>query len=196
MSHLNALQHNKIVTIPFNKTVVKTHLYYAGISDIFHASLYAGSSLPKTIIIVLCSNKRVDGDYTLNPYNFEHYGVKELYVKLNGVKQIPVDSYTPDFAAEKYPREYQMFQDNLGLKFNDVSNSIGYGYWGQGCTMFSLDLTSDNCGGWHKHEKRSGHLDLYIKLKSPLTSPMYVMSFASYDAVLGIDKNMNVNVDY
>jgi hypothetical protein len=195
-SHQQALQQNKMILIPFNKTVVKTHLYYPGISEIYHQNLYTGLSLPKTIIIVLCTNTQVDGSYTTNPYKFAHNNVTEMYVKINGVKAIPSDYYRPDFAKNRYIREYQMFMENLGLKFNDVSCAIDYGMWAGGCCLWTIDTSPDVCGGYHRHEKRSGHIDLTIKMSTNLTSPTYLMCFANYDAVLGIDRDMNVRVDY
>ena len=195
-AHQNALAQNKMITIPFNKTVVKTHLVYPGIKEIFHPNLYAGISLPKTVIIVFCSNTQVDGAYNLNPMKFHHYNITELYLKMDGIRAIPTDYYTPNFEKNKAVREYQMFMDNLGLKYNDVSCPITYDMYLNGCTMFSFDLTPDACAGYHRHEKRAGNLDLYVKMSANLDSPMYIMAFATYDAVLGIDKSMNISVDY
>ena len=74
-------------------------------------------------------------------------------------------------------REYQTFWDNLGLKFNDVSNSLTYGLYGKGMTLYAFDLSPDNCGGWHRHEKQHGHVDLHMKFSKALVAPVVVLAF-------------------
>ena len=56
--------------------------------------------LPKRIIIGFVDNKAYTGDYTLNPYNFENFGINLLCLYVDGV-QIPSKPLETDFNRKK-----------------------------------------------------------------------------------------------
>lgn len=194
-NHEKELQQNKWVLLPFNKTVIKTPLVYPGTLTLDQRNLFFGT-LPKLIIVGLITHNNYIGTYDANPYYFPHLTANEVYIKINGGKQLPNDSYTPNYTTKAYIREYQTFLDNIGMKFNDVSNSLSYGIYGNGMTLYAFDLSGDNCAGWHRHEKKQGHVDLHMKFTTALTAPVVCMAFGTYDAVLGISKQMEIKVDY
>lgn len=66
-----------------------------------------------------------------------------------------------------------------------------------GATLFAWDFSPDHCNGYHWHRRENGgHIDIDLRFKEPLTDGITVLCFAVYDALVAIDKDMQVTVTY
>lgn len=176
-----------------NKTVLKTFAYPAGLPSINVANMFTGV-LPKTVIVFMVKATAFTGSYTTNPYNFEHFSLSSGALRVNG-EQIPSEPYTPDWAANCYTREYRDLFDNIGISHHDMGNLITPQLFSGGVFMMAFDLTPDRCNGRHYHPKQSGVINLDLKFNVALAQPINVLAFATYDAVVLIDKNYKVTTD-
>ena len=65
--------------------------------DLFHGRV------PKYLVMAMVSNSAFHGDYTLNPFNFKHYGVKSLLLTRDA-ENIPYERFEPDFKTGNLPQ--------------------------------------------------------------------------------------------
>ena len=105
----------------------------------------------------------VNGDYKLNPFNFRHFNCSLIAARVNGL-QIPTKGYRPYFEKKIVRRELRALYDNNGVidpSYESGCNLDAEDFTGS-YTLFSFDLTSDKCNGFHLHENTTGIIDLEI----------------------------------
>jgi len=146
-------------------------------------TLYSGKALPKHIVIAMVETSSFEGKITTNPFHFQHFGVSRLNLRLNG-RSIPSDSLTPDFENDLFLREYHHLFLNSGTYRIDRGNCITKSAFKNGLTLFPFDLTPDYCNGFHSHIRKDGILDLEITWKTSQTTPITILSHASFEQVV------------
>jgi hypothetical protein len=176
-----------------NKTVMKTYAYPPGLPEIVVQNMFTGV-LPKTIIVMMVKASSFSGTYATNPFEFEHFGMSSGALRING-DQVPSEPYRPDWDKALYTREYRELFDNIGISHNDMGNIITPTLFAGGMFMMAFDLTPDRCNGRHYHPRQSGVIDLELSFKTELTSAINILAFATYDAIVMIDKNNKVTTD-
>ena len=111
----------------------------------------------------------LNGDYTLNPFNFEHFNCNFLALRVNGV-QTPAKGFRPNFENKIVRRELRALYDNIGV--NSASDDSGCNLNDEdfigGYTLFCFYLTPDKCNGFHLHEERRGIIDIEVMFSKPL----------------------------
>jgi len=150
--------------------------------------------MPKTIIIVMVKSAAFAGSYKTNPFKFDHFGMTSGAIRVNG-EQVPCEPYTPDWDKQLYTREYRDLFDNIGISHNDMGNVITPQLFAGGNFMMAFDLTPDRCNGRHYHPRQSGMIALEITLKEALKQSINVLAFATYDAIVSLDKHNRVTTD-
>lgn len=67
-------------------------------SQLTHATLdnVVSGQLPRRILLAIVENDAENRNFTKNPFQFSHFGVKSLNAFVN-VKQFPSIPYSPDF---------------------------------------------------------------------------------------------------
>jgi hypothetical protein len=183
----------KPVLLPMNKSDFKIHTFTTGQTSGLVPNLFTGN-LPKSIILVLLDNRNYNGVQNKNPYNFQHFSLNYLNIKVNG-EQIPIEPYTPDFASNLFMREYRDLFDNLGIHHDDAGNAITPELYKEGACIFAFDLSPDLCNGFHHHPQQIGQIDLDMKFGTALPQPITLLAMGIYNAIVSIDKNLVVNVD-
>ncbi len=135
----------------------------------------------------------MNGDYKLNPFNFQHFDCNFIALRVNGL-QIPAKGYRPNFEKKIVRRELRSLYDNIGV--NDASDDAGCNLNVEdfigGSTLFSFDLTPDKCNGFHLHESMTGIVDLEILFANPLTDAITVLCYTSYESMVAITKERGV----
>ena len=61
-----------------------------------------------------------------------------------------------------------------------------------GYTLFSFDLTSDKCNGFHLHETTTGIIDLEILFSKPLKEAITVVCYTAYESMVAITKERTI----
>jgi hypothetical protein len=184
----------KPMLFPMNKTVVKTYAVARGDQSAFISHAFEGS-LPKSVVIGLVTQSAYHGRMQNNPFNFKHFDVTDVCLKVNG-EQVPQDGYTPDFANRLCMREYKCLHDATGIGNLDFGTLIKYDSYLSGSSIFAFDLTSDECAGFHNHLPQSGLLDVEIKFKNHLAEAIQVIVYGVHDSLMSIDKDKNVTVTW
>src|ERR1700728_2962700 len=125
----------------------------AGTHDYSVKNVHSGQ-LPRRIFVAFVDNQAFSGDYTMNPFNFEHLKIKEISVQLNG-HQFPPKLYKPDFEQKLFIRELNGFYEALNMLNNDSTCNINRSNYHNGNTIFGWNFApdlSEGCGN-------AGHLN-------------------------------------
>ena len=125
--------------------------------------------LPRQIVIGFVNADAFNGDIKLNPFHFQHYDCNFIALRVNGV-QIPSKGFRPNFEKKIVRRELRSLYDNIGVNepSDDSGCNLNVDDFLGGYTLFSFDLTSDKCNGFHLHETTTGIIDLEILFSKPL----------------------------
>ncbi|GFU52043.1 uncharacterized protein F54H12.2 [Nephila pilipes] len=137
----------------------------------------------------LVSNTAFNGDFSKNPFNFQHYDLSYLCV-LDGNRMIPSKPFQPKFDHSKnYSRSYMSLFTDLGRYHKDQDINISYNEYKDGYTLFAVDLTPDlSADGMHTSILRNGNLTIDIKFSKALTETVNLLVYAEYRNTTEIDK--------
>ena len=98
--------------IPYTKVQMKTITIPQGLSIFQCDNLYLGN-LPDRIADALVHDEALAGSFVRNPFNFHHYGLNYLCLKVGG-DQIPRVPLEPNFADNDFMRESHTGLEALG----------------------------------------------------------------------------------
>ena len=127
------------------KTVMKTYPLAKGLTS-YSFNIQNQGKLPKTLIFAQVESISYSGDYHSNPYDFQHFNINKLNLRING-KSIPSDGLHPNFSAGLVSREFQYLFLNSGAYRIDRGNCINYEKFKKGYTIFPFTTAPDACNG-------------------------------------------------
>lgn len=184
-------EQKKLALYPYQKTEIFTRQFGTGCTKLNIENCLEGV-LPKTVIVGLLETNAFDGDYKSNPFNFQHFDVSNVHLRINN-KSVPAERYSPDYTKKNYAREYKSMLNNLGV-VNDVGSIITYkGFMGGYC-FYAFDLSPDKCNGFHQHAPIAGKIDVRIELGKANTKGITVMVISTHDKMASFDENLNVSI--
>ena len=137
----------------------------------------------------------LNGEYTLNPFNFQHFYCSFLSLRKNGV-QIPSRAYQPNFEKKLVRREVRALYDNIGVNTpgDDIGCGINVDDFVAGSALFAFNLTNDLCNGYHYHDPISGTIDCEILFSRPLQHSISLVCYMAFDSVISLSKDRSVNI--
>jgi hypothetical protein len=193
---MKAIHENTLKTMPaiypLTQSKIKTFTIPSGTVSTEIPSILHGN-LPRSVVICFVESNSFNGDARKNPFNFKHFGINNLNLKINGSPVVPTP-FQPDFANGNCKREYRWFLDNCGITHENESNGITFKDFQNGSTFFCFDLTPDLCNSFHQHKTKSGSMDINLGFSAATTLNIHMLIFASYNQAIVIDHARNVSV--
>lgn len=194
LAHSMALE-KATAKYPIKRVVVKTYTISQNMPDFTTPNL-SSSVLPTRVIVGMVDSKAFNGSYLHNPFNFQHFNLKQIQLTLDS-KNIPY--YKPldfDFGSNKYLRGYYTLFEGIDrpvfLHGNDISR---YDY-GNGYTLFAFDITPDLCSGDHFNLLKSGSLLLELSFAKNLSQPVHLVVYMEFDNLIEINASRKIIKDY
>ena len=163
-----------------NKTSLKIVTIPEGLSNIMQDNAFLGK-LPKRLTIAFVTDASMAGGYQQNPFNFQHFGLSQLGLRVNG-NLVPNRPYTPDFTNNRYIREYMGLHEGLRMLFTNRALDITYDEFRGGYAIFVFDLTQNKNGD--PAPPLTGTLRIEGKFSTALTATVQMILFAEFDAVI------------
>lgn len=180
---------------PITRVEIKTITIPTGVQSKTVENLYLGQ-LPKRCIIGFLSNNRVNGEFALNPFNFQHFNFNYLALFIDST-QIPSKPFQPDFAHDLYARNYHTLFSDSGIFFSEAGNGISYADYCEGYCLTAFDLTPDlSCREQHWNVIRSGTLRFEVRFAQPLETTVTAVIYSEFDNLIEIGQNRSVSLDY
>ena len=155
--------------------------------DLFHGRV------PKYLVMAMVSNSAFHGDYTLNPFNFKHYGVKSLLLTRDA-ENIPYERFEPDFKTGNCLREFMSLYQSNDVMGKNAILPITYDEFKSGYTTFQWNLT-DNRMGVNAGPNQRGNIKLDITFADPTSEAMVVVLYGIFESTVQVFANDQVIVD-
>lgn len=148
--------------------------------------------VPRRVVLGIVDTEAYAGKKNKNPFNFQHYKLSNLILKIAS-RSIPYSSgLSFNFPAKNYVEGYNtLFQ---GIR--EAPNNIDYEAYGNGNTIFAFDLTPDQCSGDHFSLLRDGSVDLDITFSDAPNTSITLLVYLEFDNIIEINKNRQVFFDY
>ena len=140
-------------------------------------------------------NDAYNGSYGQNPFNFEHNNINQLALYREG-EPIPFRPFTPDFAHNKYQREYTSLMQAINIFNKNEDTDISPAEFHSGYTIFGFNLTPDLTVADHAQPIRDGNIRLEVRFGDALARSHNVIVMGIFDAKLEITKYRNVLMDW
>ena len=194
LAHAKALERGA-AKYPLKRVVVKTFTIPQGNVGAVQDNLFL-SQTPNRLVIGLVDSAGFNGLSQRNPFNFEALGLSFLSLYLDG-KQVPSKPLQPIFANGQYVRSFFNSMVASGLANQDAGSNIDRNAFGNGFTLYSLDLTPSLLDDNQLFELvKSGALRMELKFTTQLTRSVTVVVWAEMDSVIEIDRTRQVLTDF
>ena len=154
------------------------------------------SKIPKRVIIGFVKSTAFNGDYTLNPFNFDNFNVKYMCLTIDG-SCMPSRAIQTDFSSDSFLDAYDTLfsiaqDEETGKPRKTTSITRGEYKSGHFLTVFNIDGSS--VGSETINPQTVGLSKLEIKFASALSSGVTIILYSTYNSLLRIDEARNVNV--
>lgn len=180
---------------PIQHTEMITYTIPSNAQSDNKSSLFNGR-VPKVMFVGMVENTAYNGNYTKEPFHFQHFNCNSMTLYLNSAA-IPFNTFTPDFGtAKKFMLEYQALMQSLNIFNRTEDVDITPAQFAGGYTLFGFNLTPDLDIGGHKQVTRDGNLRLDIRFSSPLGQTVNVIIMGIFDGRIEISKSRQVFCDW
>ena len=201
MAHELALK--KMAAIyPIRRVECKTFVMPANIPNVRKDNIFTGN-IPKTFVFGLVDAKGFSGDYTKNPYNFQHYKVTTVTLTVNG-EELPFKQLTLNYEdnKENFIQAYNTLFSGTGKMNYNTGLDISREDYPKGYTLYAFDLTPDMCGSSpYFNTVQRGSLTVDITFAdAPSTqddkpTAIAMVCYGDFENVIQIDSERNVIYD-
>jgi hypothetical protein len=167
----------------------------AGQTNYVNSNLFQGS-VPRRIIVSMVSTTAYNGTADSNPFNFQHFNLREIGLYKNGIPY-PRPITKVNFANKNYTYAYHQFMASIQAAYNRHVPNISIEEWAQGTTFFSWDMSPDQYGGEDPHTiaNRPANIRLAMNFEQPTAVPITLLVYYEQDLRIQIDHTRTVSVE-
>lgn len=182
---------------PYTKTVMKHITLMMGSTNAVLENIFQDVK-PKRIIMGLTSTNAVNGDYQLNPWNFQHFDLQQITLYCDGV---PVDGiplklqFNEDRGATNVAAYVKMFE-NCGKWGGDAGNEITRSDFNNGYALFCFDLQPHFSDANYLSLVKQGKVRLECHFASPLPETVSLLIVAENSGYFEITENRQIKVEH
>ena len=180
------LQDKKRPILPIDRSIVKNYVVTSGTSDLSHYNLITGKQLPDQVFVAIVDHSAHTGSLQKNPFNFQDFNLMEASLVVNGVNE-PTDLYRLNKSAGDKANLYFNFLENTGVSTDDREFGVTMKDYYGGSLILAFDRSPDKCNRYHRHPYDSGSIDINIKTKVAISTPVTVIVYATYATDIIID---------
>lgn len=190
------LNHSKqIEATPVKYTLTRNELKMntipKGSTEFYWDNIFP-QAIPDRIVVGLVDQKAVNGDYTTNPFNFEHMGLTDVGIYING-ESVPGRPLKTDFSAGLYSDAFVRLFEVSGKWNNDAGLIISRDDFGKGYSLFVFTVDPCGFGDEYLNLIRRGNTRLELKFKQATSKAVNAIVFATFSSLLEIDKSRDIN---
>ena len=172
------------------RTEIKTFTVPAGSRQHIEKIFNEGRGKPKHTLFAQVLQDAYMGDYNLNPFNFQHFGLDSVQFELNG-EVYPFHKYTPNFEkGGNITRDYFSLFCNTGRRNSNKGSQISKYEFANGFTVYAEDFSPDWCNMAHIHkfpDNMDGALSLRLGWKNPTEKNITVITMNTFEQNIVID---------
>lgn len=190
------LNHSKqIESTPVRYTISRNELKMntipKGSTEFYWDNIFP-QAVPDRIVVALVDQKAVNGDYSANPFNFEHMGVTDVGIYVNG-ESVPGRPLKTDFSAGQYVAAYTRLFEASEKWNTDAGLHISRDDFGSGYSLFVFTIDPSGFGEEYLNLIRRGNTRLELKFKEATTKAANALLFATFSSLLEVDISRDIN---
>ena len=175
---------------PMKKIETRFFTHSANSSNISEQNLWSGA-LPSRIIFGLISASAQDGKNRLSPFNFKHYNMQKIELRVNGKALPTADGIKIDMGHKLYAQAYATIFLGTG-GFYENNSPLSYDEYGEGNFLVMFDLTEDlNNEPTHFHNMNSGTISLSIGLSEVTGENVSIIAMFEHEVIMNADSDRN-----
>ena len=180
-------QHHTKMDAKYPTTMVKisTEIIPTGASS-FNVTKEFHGDIPKMIVIGMVKNEAYAGKKTLNPYNFEHFGLQYFNGKVNSMPIIP-QPFQFDFTKKEYAQAYWNLMHSLGYAFKDDGCAISRNEFDDGYFLLAFNTSTTLCNDLYSDPIQRGKCTFELRFKQNTQQAITLIMFAEYDKMFSIN---------
>ncbi|KAK3105954.1 hypothetical protein FSP39_009422 [Pinctada imbricata] len=191
------LQHSKQiettpVRYPLTRNEVKMNTIPTGSTEFYWDNMFP-QAIPDRLVVGMVKQKSVNGDYTTNPFNFEHFKITDISLSING-ESVPGRPLQMDFGDKRnYISAYVRLFESCGKWNKDTGLYISRDDFGNGYTFFAFNNTPCVFEEDYINLVRRGNTRLEMKFDTSTTEAVNVIVLATFSTLLEINKSRDIN---
>ncbi|XP_052695988.1 uncharacterized protein F54H12.2-like [Crassostrea angulata] len=190
------LNHSKqIESTPVKYTISRNELKMntipKGSTEFYWDNIFP-QAVPDRIVVALVDQKAGNGNYSANPFNFEHMGVTDVGIYVNG-ESVPGRPLKTDFSAGQYVAAYTRLFEASEKWNTDAGLDISRDNFGNGYSLFVFTIDPCGFGEDYLNLIRRGNTRLELKFKEATTKAANALVFATFSSLLEVDKSRDIN---
>ena len=193
LAHAKTLE-SGLAKYPIRRVVCKTFTIPTGYLDVSQEKLFSGQ-LPSRLIIGCLDNRAFNGDLARNPFNFQHFRLRQLAVYLDG-QQIGIKPTALDYENRQYITSYMSLFNGIGKDNRDEGNDIDRVEYANGFALYAFDLSPDLTDSESFSLARQGTVRVDLTFGEALANTVTVVAYAEFENIIEIDRNRNVVFDF
>lgn len=195
LDNYKILNSDKLAIYPFKRSEIKTFTVAKGVNSVELHNIFNGL-LPTNFTMVMVENDAFVGSKTKNPFNFNNFGSKMITFYING-NPVPPTPLEHNFdSVGTYSRTYSEFLKSVGSFFSRNGCLVNREDYKDGYFITNINLgprqTLDD--SLCQDIPKEGSLSLGMRFDKSLASTITILIYGEYDAVLKVDKHLNVSV--
>ena len=180
---------------PITHTVMKNFTIPQGNSTYDLDGLFLGQ-LPWAITLGFIRNAAFMGNYSLNPYNFQHFNLCHISLNVEG-DSVPTRPLTPNYTTGRYTEAYETLFKGTKMLGDNITHGITYDEYPDGYCLYCFNLTPDDSDGVsHVSQRKTGNIRLNLRWTAALTEAVSLIVLGQMQNTLTIDSNRDIIVDY
>ena len=181
---------------PFERTEVKTFVIPTGQSSWPIENLFI-SRIPKRLIVAFVTSEAFSGEFSKNPFNFQHFKLSYLCLTVDGAC-VPSRALQTDFDNQIYLDAYDtifsLTEDDMPGKPRKTP-TIKRDEFAGGYALFCFNIDNSTQGDEVLNPQTVGLSKMEIKFAESLKQSVTVIMYAAYNSLLRVDEARNIKVD-
>ncbi|XP_061170278.1 uncharacterized protein F54H12.2-like [Saccostrea echinata] len=165
-----------------------------GLLNVSFENMFSGTR-PDRMYVAFALSQAVAGDFTKNPYNFQHFNITQiaLYSDGNPVGNTPIKLNFDGTKGHSIVSAYVNLFDNAGKWFFDGGNSITRKQFSEGGNViFCFDLEPTFEQGEYLTLLKQGNVRLEVQFGSALPETVTAIVWGQYSALFEINQARDI----
>ena len=176
----SVMKENANVSIPYPLNRVCMQEFTIGKDILSKSQTLHNGKLPKKIVLGLINNSAGVGSYKHNPFNFQHFNVREMDLRKNGNT---VDGYPLkfNFAQDHYNDGYWSLCRAMDKRYRDEGFQISRKDYKGGYALYAFDISPSQCGDDFVDPTQTGRIDVNITFSEVTKDSLTLCVYMQFD---------------
>ena len=193
LSHAKMLE-TTTAKYPYKKSIIEMYNLAKGLLNISLENMFSGTR-PDHLYVAFVSSQAVAGDFTKNPYNFQHFNITEiaLYTDGNPVGNSPIKLNFNDVNGSSIVPAYVNLFDNASKWLFDGGNAISRQQFAEGGNViFCFDLEPTFEQGEYITLLKQGNVRIEVQFGTALPETVTAIVWGQYSTLFEINQSRDI----